>query len=179
MIVAERSPSMPPSNGLADDGRISVEGVRPETIGEDDDAGGLGAVILRPDEAPEHRTKAHHLEIGPVDDSAVDFARLAESDEREGDAGEVAELAEGLDPRLEVPNFRHRPGAVFLADARRALPDINQPILVAVDQRLDEHAAHQREDGGVGADAQRERDDHDKRKPRRFAELAKSETNVV
>jgi hypothetical protein len=41
------------------------------------------------------------------------------------------------------------------------LPDINQPVLVAIDQRFDEHAAHEREDGGVGANTQRQRDHHD------------------
>ena len=35
-------------NGFANNGRISIEGVRPETIGEDNDAGSLGAVIFRP-----------------------------------------------------------------------------------------------------------------------------------
>jgi hypothetical protein len=54
------------------------------------------------------------------------------------------------------------------------LSDINKPVLVAIDQRLDEHAAHEREDGGVGTNAQRERDDHDRRKSGRFAELSQS-----
>src|SRR5262249_22641463 len=114
-------------NGFANNGRISLEGLRPETIGEDNDAGSFGAVILWPDEAPEHRTEAHHLEKRPVDHAAIEFARLAQADHREGNGREVTELAEGLDPLLEVSNFRHRPGAVFLADVRRALTDINEP----------------------------------------------------
>ena len=59
------------ANGFANDGRITHEGGRPEAIGQDDDAGGLGTVILGLDEAPEHGTKAHHLEVGPVDDSGA------------------------------------------------------------------------------------------------------------
>jgi len=35
---------------------------------------------------------------------------------------------------------------------------------------LEEHAAHQREDGGVGADAQRQGQDHGDRKPLRAHE---------
>jgi hypothetical protein len=116
--------------------------------------------------------QTHHIEIAPVDHSAIDFAGRAEPDEGEGDCGEIAELAESLDPLLQVPNFRHRPSAVFLAHAWRALPDINQPVLVAIDQRLNEHAAHEREDGSVGADTQRQRHDHDRCKSRRLAELA-------
>src|SRR5262249_51305787 len=111
-------------NGFANNGRISLEGLRPETIGEDNDAGSFGPVILWPDEAPEHRTETHHLEKRSVDHAAIEFARLAQADHREGNGREVTKLAEGLDPLLEVPNFRHRPGAVFVAHARSALSDI-------------------------------------------------------
>jgi hypothetical protein len=90
----------PKVNGFANNGRVLLEGVRPETIGEDNDAGGLGAVIFRADQAPEHGAQAHHLEIRPVDNAAIDFARLAEPDYGEWDGGEVAKLAESLDPRL-------------------------------------------------------------------------------
>jgi hypothetical protein len=51
------------------------------------------------------------------------------------------------------------------------LPDVNQPVLVAIDQRLDEHASHEREDGGIGANAQRQSDDHHKRESGRFTKL--------
>src|SRR4029077_10958684 len=49
-------------NSFANNGRISVEGLRPETISEDYNASGFRAVILWPDEAPEHGTETHHLE---------------------------------------------------------------------------------------------------------------------
>jgi hypothetical protein len=101
--------------------------------------------------------KAHHVEIRSTDYAGTKFAGLAEADHREANGGEVAEA---LDARSQILNFRHRPGAVFGADAGRALPDIYEPVLVAVDQWFDEHAAHQRENGGVGADAHGERSDH-------------------
>ena len=41
----------------------------------------------------------------------------------------------------------------------RALPDVDQPVLVAVDERPQQHAADDAEDGGVGADAERQRQD--------------------
>ena len=62
---------------------------------------------------------------------------------------------------------------------RRALPDINQPVFIAIDQGLDEHTPHERENGCVGANAERQRDDHDKRETWRFAEPAKSEREIV
>ena len=38
-----------------------------------------------------------------------------------------------------------------------------EPVLVTVDERLEQHSAHEREDGRVGPDAQRQREDHDGR----------------
>ena len=48
---------------------------------------------------------------------------------------------------------------VLGADARRALADVDEPVLVAVDERPQQHAADDAEDGGVGADAERQRED--------------------
>src|SRR5512132_833509 len=162
----DRGGAITKTNGLANDGGIAIQRVRPKAIGEDKDAGSFGAVIFWSDETSQHRAQTHHLEIGSIDHSADDFARLANADKRERYCREVAKLAQCLDPRLEIMNLRHRPGAVFLTLARCALPDIDQAGLVAVDQRLDEYAANERENGGIGADAKRERDDNDKREPR-------------
>ena len=64
-------------NGPANNRRIFPERVRPETIGEDNDAGSVGTVIFRSNQASEHGTQSHHLEIGSVDHAAINFARLA------------------------------------------------------------------------------------------------------
>ena len=65
-----------------------------------------------------------------------------------------------LDARAQVVES---PGTenvgVVGADAGRALADVDQAVLVAVDERPQQHAAHHAEDGGVGADAERQRDD--------------------
>jgi hypothetical protein len=45
------------------------------------------------------------------------------------------------------------------------LLDVNEAILVAVDKRAEEHAADQAKDGGVGADAERQREHHGDGKP--------------
>src|ERR1700733_9717224 len=47
------------ANGLADDRRILAKRGGPETIGEDDDSGGVGAIVLRPDETSEAGMRAH------------------------------------------------------------------------------------------------------------------------
>ena len=71
MTVAERSPTLPRRTVLPMTEGSLLERVRPETIGENDDAGSFGTVVLRSDEATEHGMKAHHLEIGPVDHAAA------------------------------------------------------------------------------------------------------------
>ena len=60
---------------------------------------------------------------------------------------------------LQVVDLGDRERGVRCADARGALTDVDQPVLVAIDQRPQQHAAHHAEDGGVGADAERKRND--------------------
>ena len=43
-----------------------MERVGPEAIGEDDGAGGVGAVIARVEQAAEDGVQAHHVEVGAV-----------------------------------------------------------------------------------------------------------------
>jgi hypothetical protein len=59
---------------------------------------------------------------------------------------------------VQIVHFRHREGHVLGADARPALSEIDQPIFIAIDERPEENAAHDAENGGIGADAERERD---------------------
>jgi hypothetical protein len=49
--------------------------------------------------------------------------------------------------------------------AGRALTDVDQPILAAIDQRPQQHAANDAENRRVGADAKGERDDDSERQP--------------
>src|ERR1700722_8942808 len=71
------------ANGFAYDRRILVKSGGPETVGENDDAGSLGTVVLRPNEAAKHGTKAHHVEICASDDAAANRTRLTEADHGE------------------------------------------------------------------------------------------------
>ncbi len=61
---------------------------------------------------------------------------------------------------LQVAQLRHGEVSVLDLDPGRALADVDQPILVAVDERPQQDTADDAEDRGVGADAERERDDH-------------------
>ena len=135
---------------------------------------------MRADETAEDGMEAHHVKIGAVDDPGANFPGLAEANHGETDGGELAEGAECFDARAQVLNFRHGEWDLPRADTRRALLDINEAVLVAVDQRPQQHAAHQAKDGGVGANAQRQREHHGDRKPlgarqraERYSQIAK------
>ena len=70
---------------------------RPETIRQHDDAGRIGSVVLRPDQAAEHRVKAHHLKVRTANHARLNLPWLAQANHGEANGGEVAERTQGLD----------------------------------------------------------------------------------
>jgi hypothetical protein len=69
-------------HSLADDGRITVQSCRPETIGQDDGAGGLRTVVARVQQSAKHGAQSYRLEIRSSNDSDLDRARLSKSHQR-------------------------------------------------------------------------------------------------
>ena len=59
-----------------------------------------------------------------------------------------------------------------VAQARLVEPDEDEAVGVPIGQRLEQHRVHDAEDGGVRADAERERDDDDDRQPAGAPEAA-------
>ena len=115
-------------------------------------------------QAAEHRAQAHDVEERAVDDAGLDHSRLAaEADHREIDGGELAERAMVRDARSEVVDLRNRERRVLARRDRARSADVDEAIFVAVDERPKQHAAHDAEDRGVGADAERERHDDGQR----------------
>src|SRR5207253_2901670 len=94
-----------------------------------------------------------------TDDSGTDFARLAEADHGETDDREVAEFTYGLHAGADVHELRHGEGGVVDADALGALANVDDAVFIAIVERAKQYAANDAEDGGVGADAERERND--------------------
>src|ERR1700674_654515 len=144
------------ANGFAENRRILVKSGRPETVGENDDAGSLRTVVLGADEATEHGMKAHDVKIRAADNATLNGTRLTEADHGEVHGGEVAKRAQGFHVRAQILYLGYGKRSVFFADAGSALPDIDQPVLAAIDKRLEEDSAHQRENGSVRADAARQ-----------------------
>ena len=136
-----------------------LKAVRPEPVRQDRRAFRLRPVVARVEQPAHHRPQAHDLEIGSADDAGANGARFAEPDHRELDGREVAESGDGFHPRLQVAQLRHREVGVLDADALGRLADVDQAVLVAVDQRPQQHAADDAEDRRVRADPQRQRHD--------------------
>jgi len=142
------------ANGFAEDRRIFLESGGPETVGENHDAVSFGTVVLRSDEATEHGAKAHHVEVRAADNATSNGTRLTQADHGEVHGGEVANRAQSFHAGLQILNLGHGKRAVVLAEAEGALPDVDQSVLVAVNQRLEQDSANQGENGSVGADAE-------------------------
>src|SRR6201987_945854 len=100
--------------------------------------------------------EAHHVKVAAAYHAPLNFAGLAEADHREADLREIAELLDGVNAGLNVLDFGDGKGGVFVAHAGRALADVDEPVLVTIDERLEQDAANESEDGRVGSDAERQ-----------------------
>ena len=145
---------------FADDRRIAIQNLGPEPVGQHHRAGGVRAVIVRVQQPAQHRMQTHHFEIRSVHHPRAHFARLAQPDHAESHHRKIAEFLNRFHPRLQVLNFRNRERHVLDAHPRRALPNIDQPVFIAIDQRAQQHAAHHAENCRVRADSQRQRQHH-------------------
>ena len=153
------------TDGPADHRRIALERRHPEAVREHDGSSRVRAIIAGVDEASQYRTQSHHIEIRAADDAGPDLVRLAQSDHRERDHGEIANSRDRFEPGAELLNLRHRKRGVLDPDSRCALADVDEAVLVAVDERPQQHAADDAEDRRIRADAERERQDDGQREP--------------
>src|SRR5258708_11130992 len=115
---------------------------------------------MRIKKPPEYRVQPHHFKIGTTHNSGAHFAGIAQADHGESDCRKVADLTQGFHAGAQIQNFRYREVGVLDADPRRALPDINQAILVSIDEGPQQHASNQRKDSRVRTDTQRQREHH-------------------
>ena len=163
---------------LAEDRAVALERLAPEAVREHRRPGRRRAIVGRPEQAAVHGPQAHDLEVRAPDDARTHHARLAEANHRELNRGKVAERVERADARAQVLDLRHREDRVLDPPAGRALADIDEPIFIAIDQRPQENPADDAEDGGIGADAERQGDDHCDGQPLDPGERPESKANI-
>ena len=75
----------------------------------------------------------------------------------------IGDPALHLDPAtlpFQVLDLGHGKGHLILPVSRRALPNVDKLVFTAVDQRPQQNATHQAEDGGIGSNSQCQCQDH-------------------
>ena len=148
-------------------------------------AGGVPACVhLVPGERASHqRRDAEDGRIPLRDDFAAHALRLAVAGEIEVAAREERDLVEHLLRRGERPVLRVRPDGLVVDAGTLALRHQHvhehQPLGVGERQRLEQHGVDDGEDRGIGADAERERGDGDRRKCRRAAQQPQRVADVL
>ncbi len=82
----------------------------------------------------------------------------------------------GLHARLQVAQLGDGEVRVLHADALRALPDVDEPVCVAIDERPQQHAPDDAENRRIRADAEGQREDDGERKASGADERAQRRT---
>ena len=145
---------------LADDTRVAAEAVGPSFVREHHDWRNSRPVIARIRHPAEHRRKAHDLEVIARDETDGDahgtFAALV----RQSPIRIFRDSGQRFGTIAQIAHFGNGEGDVGARRSIHRVSQVDQPISVAVRQRLEEHAADHAEDGRVGADAERQ-SDHD------------------
>src|SRR5579884_1479865 len=152
-------------DGFSDYRRIAFQSSRPETISQYHRSSGVRAVIACVEQSAEDRLQADNIEIRTADNSSANHTRFAQSDHGEAHGGEVAKLANRLDAGFQILNLGDREGFVVDSQATRGLANVDQPVLSAIDERLEKNSTNQRENGGICPDAECQRENYGDRKP--------------
>src|SRR6516162_5788761 len=108
--------------------------------------------------------QSHDLKVGTAHHSRAYLARFTQAHHREADRGEVSKRADGLYAGFQVLDFRHGEPRVFELQSRRTLPDVDQPVLIAIDQRAQQNSPDEAENRSIGSDSQgQSKDDGDRK----------------
>jgi len=154
---------------LIDDAGIGPEPLRPHRVRQDDDRRrGRGPILVGQEAAPERRADAEdRKEVGGDDRAAHRFALAAMVPHEIGRfAAERAHLGEdAIVVAIElVVGIRELHVAADAGAARRVvLPDLAQARGIRDGRRLQQERVDEREDGGVGGDADGEREHRNRR----------------
>ena len=164
-------------NRAVDDRGIRSELVDPEHMAEDDHAILASLVLIGKKRAASLRLNAEDLEVAGRDPRPTKLHRIAAPRERRRAAALGGHEVEDGVIRLPVEEIQ-RGDAVAVA-AGRLLEDTDDPIGIRVRQRLEQDAVNEAEDRGVGADAERQREDRDRCKSRTLRQGSPAVTQVL
>ena len=188
---------------LADHVRIAAEAIAPVRVAEHRDrAVAALAIVVGADDAPDGRADAEHLEERARHELARHALGLALDADVHGEAPAGEEAGEDLRRRRRV---RHRPARARQPRGRvdEAVPEVfvhrerqhvaariaavvvaraaeqHELLGLSHGDRAQQHFVDQREDGGVRADAQGDRQQRDRREKRGAAEAADGVSQIA
>ncbi len=164
---------------LADDTLVAAVAPLPELVAQQHDAGAARRFVALDEGSPAQRGHAERVEEVRADRRALHALRAFAAREREEgrrEAGDRLELRALAPPVEEVRVGSLAPVELFL---RVRLPEVDEPRRVFEGQRPQERRVHDREDGAVGADAQRQRHDRDQSEARLLQQHAHRVSHVL
>ena len=150
----------------ADGGDVAAEAPLPEPVSDDHDPPRVGDVVLLREGAAGDGTDAEHGEVLVRHLLAGDRLGLRVAGERRTPAGDDRDLLEeaGFAPPVGVVAGRG-PFVGRTAARPQVLPDHHEPLRMRIGQRPEQDGVDDGEHRGVGADAERDRQDRDRGEP--------------
>ena len=141
----------------ADNRRIGGEAADPEAVGQERDTIAADRLLLRGERAADERRHAEHGEQVRRDARAVQPLGIAPAGEVEvGDGAHRGNAVEHLIARPPVVDAGHRARRAHDFALVRSAIDVDQPIRLAIWQRLQQDAVDDAEHRRRGADAERD-----------------------
>ncbi len=149
--------------GAADDRRVPAELVHPVAVAQHEHRVGSRLILALAEGATEVRSHAEDVEEVGGNHAGLDPARLAVAQEDEGHRVILDDAFERSALRPIVAELGHREAGVLYPRERGGLLEKDEPLALAVRQRPQQHATDHAEDGGVGPDPERQREQRDER----------------
>ncbi len=157
--------------------------VAPVAVAEDGHrVAGTGMVVLRRDGAAKERLEAEHGEIAAGNQQGASTDALAAEGEIGGDLAEACQPSHTLRVRLQATKHRVAEDVILVAGIVRGAAAVfkfvrrsqqDQLFRPLHRQRCQHDLVQQRKNGGIGADAEAERYDHDQAEQRSPGQTAK------
>ena len=95
------------ADGLANHGRVAVQGAAPEAMRQHRGASRIGPIVTGGQQAAENGPQPHDVEERAADDAGLHKARVAQPGQGEVNRREITEGADRRDARLQVGDLRN------------------------------------------------------------------------
>jgi hypothetical protein len=162
-----------------DDPAIAAEPRAPEPVRQDRKTIGLRLGVVFSEGAAEEGLPPQRREEGGRDGEAAQLLGQPVLREVEHAAGEERRVLDRRRLSLAIEVVGNRHARLRQAHQRVPVPDEHEPFGLGIRQRLEQQLVEEAENGGVRADAERERQHRDEREDRVLAEAPERVTDVL